>query len=298
MRTAAHSAARGVVALTMLAGCYLSTADEEPHGDPCEAFEQDLDSDGWGDCSDCDDRDPSVHPGVVADGGCCGQVDGRDNDCDGAIDEDPSLCDVDCDPGLDGDGDGYFSPADCNDFDPYVHPGVFDASDPCIGTGNGVDDDCDGEVDEDWIGEPQGGCDLDRDGDGWSGTADCDDMDPAVNPGAWEDVCCHGDGRDNDCDGQVDESWDSDAACDPCAECAECDVDQDGDGWPDIDDCDDTDPTRHPGGVEYCCPCRDEGGGFEYPDCNGADDDCDGLVDETSLREMAEDELCCGGWEE
>ncbi|MCB9797220.1 MAG: FG-GAP repeat protein [Alphaproteobacteria bacterium] len=38
---------------------------------------------------------------------------------------------------------------------------------------------------------------LDADGDGWAAPADCDDADPAVNPGA-EELC--GDGVDNDCD--------------------------------------------------------------------------------------------------
>ena len=224
MRTAARSGAFGLVVILSLAGCYLSNRGN-PHGDPCEESEQDQDGDGWGDCSDCDDLDPSVNPGVALDGGCCGQ-DGKDNDCDGTVDEDLLWCDLECPADLD--GDGYLSPEDCNDYDPSVHPGMFDASDPCSGSGNGIDDDCDGSVDEDWIGEPQGGCDFDGDGDGWPAATDCDDTDPAKNPGR----------------------------------------------------------------VEYCCPCGNEAG-FEYPDCNGADDDCDGVVDEVSARDMEEDEFCC-----
>ncbi|MFH1463880.1 MAG: MopE-related protein [Pseudomonadota bacterium] len=42
-------------------------------------------------------------------------------------------------------------------------------------------------------------------------------------------------------------------------------VDDDGDGWPLEDDCDDAEPNIHPGSVEVC---------------NGVDDDCDGLIDD------------------
>lgn len=79
-----------------------------------------------------------------------------------------------------------------------VHPGAAEVP-------NGVDDNCNGLVDE-----PAGPC-PDTDGDlyGAPGSAfcsrlatDCDDADPAVHPGAPE-VC--GNGRDDDCDGIVDD---------------------------------------------------------------------------------------------
>ncbi|MCK6526816.1 hypothetical protein L6R50_04420 [Myxococcota bacterium] len=89
----------------------------------------------------------------------------------------------------------------------------------------------------------------DSDADGVdSAGGDCDDHDPTVLPGAYE--CC--DGRDNDCDGAVDEGGETDA---------------DGDGaTPCEGDCDDADPARSPERAEICG--------------NGVDDDCstdDGL---------------------
>jgi hypothetical protein len=105
---------------------------------------------------------------------------------------------------------------------------------------------------------------FDADGDGFSpAQGDCDDSDPRTFPGALE-VC---DGRDNDCNGAVD-----DHAIDAFP------VFLDGDGWGNgafaisvcaappgyatrADDCDDADPAVHPGAAEIC---------------DGVDHDCDG----------------------
>jgi len=94
--------------------------------------------------------------------------------------------------GGDGDADGFtIVEGDCNDKDPAVHPDADEVPD------NGLDDDCDGVVDD----GKDGG---DEDGDGISiADGDCDDTDDAVHPEAEEAL----DGLDNDCDLQVDEDF-------------------------------------------------------------------------------------------
>ena len=106
----------------------------------------------------------------------------------------------------DGDGDGYPDAEDCDDGDAAVHPGADELCD-------GVDNDCDGAVDEDPVDEPTWYADEDEDGYGCDDTTrqaceaptgyaavggDCDDGDDTIHPGASE-VC--GDGVDSDCDG-------------------------------------------------------------------------------------------------
>jgi hypothetical protein len=79
---------------------------------------------------------------------------------------------------------------DCDDEDPNVRPGHVEAPDP-----NGLDDDCDGVLDE-------GTSAVDDDGDGTTEhQGDCDDHDPTRHVGAPEVTDC----RDQDCDGEVDE---------------------------------------------------------------------------------------------
>ncbi len=196
-----------------------------------QSYYLDADGDGYGDSNnsvvdcnppagyvadknDCDDTDPNINPGEPE------VCDGIDNNCNGLIDEGVIvLYYLDYDE--DGYGDittetpsctplaGYITVGgDCDDEDSEVYPGATEICD-------GIDNNCDGQVDEglttDYF--------QDADGDGYGDAAsviaacsapagyvsdntDCNDSDTAINPGANE-IC--NDGLDNNCDGYVDE---------------------------------------------------------------------------------------------
>jgi hypothetical protein len=150
------------------------TDGQDPLWDSSEAtLDRDYDGDGWTTCAgDCDDADPVIHPSRPE------VCDGKDNDCDGLVDE-----------GFDVDGDGFTScGGDCNDNDNTTFPGAPEICDT-------KDNDCDIQIDED------------DDGDGYEACEECDNADPNNFPGNPE-MC---DGRDNDCDTQIDEGLGCDA---------------------------------------------------------------------------------------
>ena len=176
---------------------------------------------------------------------------------------------------VDADGDTYGTEFDCDDGDPNRNPA---APEVC----NGVDDNCDGAIDEGVLQNYFTDADLDGYGDSGkpiqacevgAGVAnnalDCDDARPDVNPYAPE-VC---DGVDNDCDNptKVDEGvlttfyadTDGDGHGDPKAKVDACEL---ADGISaDKDDCDDTKASVFKGAPETCNDVDD--------DCNGTKDD-------------------------
>lgn len=162
---------------------------------------------------------------------------------------------------MDSDGDGFAQEDDCDDTEPSISPGATEICD-------GVDQDCDGAIDDDavdakvWYSDGDGdghgvatapvtGCDAP--GPAYSLLADdCDDANSDAYPGAVEFAY---DGIDQDCDG------------------ADLD-DLDGDGWTSEltggSDCDDSNPSVNPEAEEGWA--------------NGVtDNDCDGELEAIQL---------------
>ncbi len=106
-------------------------------------------------------------------------------------------------------------------------------------------------------------CDHDEDGytNVGCGGNDCDDYDYLVYPGAAE-IC---DGKDSNCDSTT-----------PANE-----ADNDEDGYPSCNDCDDSNPERNPGEVEICA--------------DGIDNNCSGTTDKKDEDEDGDMDPACGG---
>ena len=261
-------------------------SDGDGIGDACEG---DADGDGVNDGDDCAPKDPAIHPGAQE------ACNGKDDDCDGQVDEAGATGCASAYRDKDSDGAGagaakcqcglpegwVANDSDCDDTLPNIHPGAGEAC-------NGLDDDCDGLTDEGAaVGCAQWYLDEDEDGFGVDDKAlcacgpqdaystlssgDCDDEDPEIHPDA-EEAC---NGADDDCDDEVDEGQ--------AVGCTSFFVDTDGDGYgetgtgeclcgaeglltaPVDGDCEDTDPLVNPGTKEAC---------------DDVDWDCDGLIHE------------------
>jgi len=198
--------------------------------------------------------------------------------CGGGLDPDLGLDDVDAD------GDGAVARLDCDDGDAAVYPGATEICD------DGIDNDCDGAIDDAGIGAVE--VYIDNDGDGYGldddmrfacpssleGTwaergGDCNDRDPKVHPDSTE-IC---DGVDQDCDGTVDDGFSTatywaDADGDGYGAGASVEWCEPREGWVEIGgDCDDGAVGTYPGSVDVC---------------DGVDNDCSGEADDAGTASI------------
>ncbi len=246
---------------------------------------------------DCNDAVYGAHPGGIE---ICN---GIDDDCDDLVDEGLLITFY-----RDADGDGFGNPnattqdctapagfvidnTDCND-DPNQHGAIINpaANEIC----NGLDDNCNGQIDENVLLPFY----RDADGDGYgnpavsklacsapmgyvSNNTDCNDLNGSIHPAETE-IC---NGIDDNCNGLTD---DSDPEISGQSSWFE---DSDGDGY------------GNPNSIRLSCnqpggfvidntDCNDDNVNV-YPQsteiCNGIDDNCDGLIDENVILTIFQD---------
>ncbi|MBI5370075.1 putative metal-binding motif-containing protein [Candidatus Uhrbacteria bacterium] len=281
--------------------------DNDPKVGKAQTWYFDNDGDGWGNTSatfvsctkpasyvdvshagDCADADKSSYPGAPE------LCDGKDNDCDGKIDNATGNVWY-----FDADGDQRGDPGaivtggckapnaklvgnadDCDDLNPKVYKNAPELCD-------GVDNNCNGQIDEGvkipiWVdadgdgfgdkSKPTFACKVEP---GFAGNADdCDDKNIKVNPKAAE-VCNN---VDDNCNGQTDEGTtttfyadeDGDSFGNAAKPVQACSL---GPGLvtaPFATDCSDTNAKVNPKADELC---------------DGIDNNCDGKTDEPSAKD-------------
>ncbi len=251
-------------------------------------FYKDEDNDGYYTFEDCDDNNPFINPGQPE---ICN---GWDDDCDGMLNDSIAFYVYYKDADNDSYGDinvtmdtclltppmGWVTNnMDCNDLDSLVNPSMPEICD-------GIDNNCSGAIndsitfyvyykdaDNDSYGDINTTMDtcLAAPPMGWvMDSTDCNDLDSLVNPGAIE-IC---DGIDNNCSGFIndgidffvyykdadnDSFGDSNFTLDTCLATPPM-------GWANNNlDCNDADDQIHPDATEVC---------------DGADNNCDGQVNE------------------
>ena len=256
----------------------------------------DADLDGFYWFQDCNDTNPDVYPYALE------ILNGIDDDCDLMWDEGFNETDADSDnlsdyseyhaygtnwTNLDTDGDllsdgdevliyftdplvkdndsdsdGWYWFQDCNDTNPQINPDIVESLD-------GIDNNCNDEVDEDFIGQ-------DTDSDGLLDLDEFNNMttDP-FNPDSDDDGLTDGNefnnlstdpmDKDSDDDGLEDGVEVLQTFTDPLVP----DLDEDSDGFRWFEECDDSNPLINPN---------------EDESWNGLDDDCDEQIDEVIDR--------------
>ena len=244
------------------------------HGTDPLVADPNLDADGYYWFDDCNDTNPMVYPGAAEllngiDDNCDGQWDEgfniTDTDNDGLSDfaeyhifgTSVTIADTDGDLLIDGleiltyssdplvrdndtDMDGFYWFQDCNDTNADVSPSALELLDS-------IDNDCDGDTDEDFIG-------TDADDDGILDLVEFLELN--TNPFD----------NDTDADGLNDGLEVFTTFSNPNV----YDADADNDGFYWFSDCDDNSSLRYPGATEIW---------------NGLDDDCDDAIDEQVDKE-------------
>ncbi|GDX81801.1 hypothetical protein LBMAG42_36120 [Deltaproteobacteria bacterium] len=270
-------------------------SDGDGTGDACDS---DADGDGYTSTTsggiDCDDTNSAINPYVAE---LCSTT--TDDNCSGSTNDIGATGCVNY--YYDGDRDGYGGSTtacictstgrydstnddDCDDSDASDNPAG-------IETCNGDDEDCDGSIDESATDELTWYADADGDGYGDASDStlscsapidyvaddtDCDDAEAGVYPGAPESC----DSVDEDCDGATDEDAvdaettyadeDGDTYGDPSAVTTDCSIPAS--NVFDNTDCDDTDAAIYPSANEVC---------------DGVDQDCNALVDDSAIDAAA-----------